>query len=251
MIKTIGAKTLIHATLRYDSGPSVVRNVIRALCSLSGSLRPKRHRFAEDSAGQPIGDIEKFLDSLDARPSFMLRGKRLDYDITMGRGDVLICDCYFKATPPSLVRTFMEAMASTGGAFGRACAWEELLHRNELVVKVDGGRLGTSHDFVGRDHSKFVPGLYWLVLLPQSLAEKHGVPLEQVVDAATEHVALGGGQHLFRFYDHPGDWHERTDAMDVLCKRLPGVFDINEVRRLFAGGCRDLSELTRMTRPWE
>ena len=241
---------MISATLIYETESVAARHVTRALFSLPEGLRPTRHSEEEDKAGRPIGDPAKFLDSRGPFPSYtLLRGKGFDYDIdNRPKGKLVIVDCYFKRTPPHLVRTFMEKMATTGPVFGRACTWEELLHRNQLVAKVG---LGTSLDFVGRDISKFVPGLYWLVLLPQSLAEKHGVPLEQVVDAAEEHVDLGNGQHLFRFYGRPEDWRERTRAMDGLCARLPGIFDINEVRRLFAGGCRDLSELTRMTRPWE
>lgn len=242
---------MISATLRYDSGASAARDAVRALLALPEGLRPTRHSEDEDKAGRPIGDPGEFLDSLADRPSYiLLRGKGFDYDI-LGDREPVVVQCYFNRTPPRLVRTFMERMATTGPAFGRACTWEELLHRNQLVVKVDGGRLGTSHAFIGRDHAKFVPGLYWLVLLPQSLAEKHGAPIEQVADAAREHAALGGGQHLFRFYDDPEDWREHADAMDALCARLPGVFDINEVRRIFADGCRDMDELIRMRRPWK
>ena len=241
---------MISATLRYDSGSSAARDVVRALLALPEGLRPTRHSEDEDKAGRPIGDPKEFLDSMADLPSYiLLRGRGFDYDIHGRQGSgLVVVHCYFNRTPPRLVRTFMERMAATGPAFGRACTWEELLHRNQRVARVG---LGTSYGFVGRDHAKFVPGLYWLVLLPQSLAEQHGVPLPEIAAAAMEHAELGDGQHLFRFYDRPEDWREHMDAMDALCARLPGVFDINEVRRIFADGCRDLSELTRMTRPWE
>ena len=239
---------MISATPRYDSGASAARDAVRALLALPEGLRPTRHSEDEDKAGRPIGDPEEFLESLADRLSYVLRrGRGFDYDI-LGGSEPVVVDCYFNRTPSRLVRAFMERMAATGPAFGWACTWEELLHRNQRVAKVG---LGTSYGFVGRDHSKFVPGLYWLVLLPQSLAEKHGVPIDQVADAAREHAALGDGQHLFRFYDDPEDWREHADAMDALCARLPGVFDINEVRRIFADGCRDIHELIRMRRPWE
>ncbi len=67
---------------------------------------------------------------------------------------------------------------------------------------------------------------------------------------AAEHVDLGGGQHLFRFHDHPEDWQERVDDMDDLCARLPGVFGVHEVRRLVAKGVKTFAELHDILRPW-
>ena len=134
--------------------------------------------------------------------------------------------------------------------FGYCCTWEELQNRNRVFVEIDGGRGGSSEGFYGQDISKYVPGLYWLTLLPKTLAELHGVPLGEVAKAAQDHVQLGGNMHLFRFYDDPDDWLERGDAINDLCARLPGVFNINDVRRLVAGGIKSFAELHNILRPW-
>ena len=129
---------MIFATLRYESESAAACHVTRALFSLPEGLRPTRHSEDEDKTGRPIGDPEEFLDSLDPLPSYtLLRGRGFDYDIdNQSKRKLVIVDCYFKRTPPRLVRTFMEEMASTRLAFARACTWEELLHRNQRVAKV-------------------------------------------------------------------------------------------------------------------
>ena len=239
----------IHARLELEPGLGSLRTLVRELCTLPDNLRATRHSQGEDEAGRAIDDIEQYLASLKGGP--LLRGKGTLYDISAPPDLPIICNCYFNTTPPSLVRTFMERMAALGTTvFGYACTWEELQHRNRIFAEIDGGKGGTSEGFYGTDISKYVPGLYWLTLLPEALAERHGVPLAEVSQAALEHVDLGGGQHLFRFHDHPEDWRKRTDAMDDLCARLPGVFDVHEVRRLVAKGVKTFAELHDILHPW-
>ena len=241
----------IHAGLELEPGLGSLRTLVRELCTLPDSLCATRHSQGEDEAGQAIDEVERYLASLKGGP--LLRGRGVLYDILapMRRSDLPIsCSCYFNATPPNLVRMFMERMAAIGILFGYACTWEEKQHRNRIFAEIDGGKGGTSEGFYGDDISKYVPGLYWLTLLPEALAERHGVPLAEVSQAALEHVDLGGGQHLFRFHDRPEDWRKRTDAMDDLCARLPGVFDVHEVRRLVAKGVKTFAELHALLDPW-
>ena len=87
----------------------------------------------------------------------------------------------------------------------------------------------TVESWVGRDPQKYVPGFYWLTLLPEALAKKHGVPFAAVEQVAQEHIELEGGQHFFRFYKRPEDWVE-TPAVTELCASLSGVFYIEKVK---------------------
>ena len=239
----------IHARVVLDPGLDSLRAAIRAMCALADVLRPMRYSQGEDRAGKAIGDVELYVASVKGGP--LLRGKGTLYDISAPPDLPILCNCYFNTTPPSLVRTFMERMAALGTTvFGYACAWEEKQHRNRIFAEIDGGKGGTSEGFRGTDISKYVPGLYWLTLLPEALAERHGVPLAEVSQAALEHVDLGSGRHLFRFHDRPEDWRKRTDAMDDLCARLPGVFDVHEVRRLVVKGVKTFAELHDILRPW-
>ena len=140
----------------------------------------------------------------------------------------------------------MERMAALEPVFGFAAAWDELRHRNQLKVSL---RIVIIEAFVGMDLSKYTPGLYWLTLLPEALAERHGVPLAKLEAASLEHVALGGGQRLFRFHDHPDAWRERADELDGLCADLPGIFDIADLRAQLVGVTEE-KDFDAIVNPW-
>ena len=206
-------------------------------------LRATRHSDGEDEVRRPIEDVSAPLGSI-------LWAEQANYHAWAPRGQVE-CTCEFKAKAALLVGAFMERMAALEPVFGFASAWDEYRHRNHLVSKIRyrSGVTGTSEQFIGRDTSKYVPGLYWLTLLPEALASRHDVPLAEVAKVALEHTRLAGGQHLFRFHERPEDWAERRQALDEVCASLPGVFNIADVKRLVAGVTDD-GELDRIVSPW-
>ena len=237
----------IWADLVFGSGRKTLRDVVAALCAVPEPLRAAGHCEGEDEVARPIGDVAEFLASLSSdRLTPILRAKRADYDISGTGHRPVKCLCELKVEP-SLAAGFMERMAAAlAPVFGFASAWGEYERRNGLDVRL---RVVRVQAFVGRDLSKFVPGLYWLTLLSEALAERHGVPLAEVERAALEHAAPGAGLHLYRFHDHPGDWRARADELDALCASLPGVFNIAEVRERLVGVTEE-KEFDEIVRPW-
>lgn len=218
----------IWAELHFSAESTTLRAIVGALCGLPGKLRPTHHSMGEGERRTPIGDVGRFLDSLSDGLGPFLRGRNAAYMVGTDGEKV---SCQLKVEPPLAV-AFLECMAAENPAFGFACAWEELVHRNQVVVKTS---VGTSETFLGRNLDKWIPGLYWLTLLPEALAERHGVPLAEVEAGALERASLGDGQRLFRFYDHPKDWCANSQTLDSLCASLPGVFDIAEARSELEG----------------
>lgn len=218
----------IWASLEFSAESAKLRPIVAALCGLPGKLRPTHHSMGEGERRTPIGDVGRFLDSLSGGLGPFLRGRNAAYMVGTDGEKV---SCQLKVEPPLAV-AFLERMASENPVFGFACAWEELLHRNQVVVKTT---VGTSNKFLGRNLAKWVPGLYWLTLLPEALAERHGVPLAEVEAEALEQMSLGNGQRLFRFYDHPEDWCANSRTLDGLCATLSGVFSIAEARSELEG----------------
>ena len=86
-------------------------------------------------------------------------------------------------------------------------------------------------------------------MLPESLAKQHGVSLSAVEKVAREHIELGAGQHLFRFYDRPEDWRS-TPAVAELCASLPGVFDVEKIKPQLTAA-KNFLELDAMLRNWK
>lgn len=238
---------MIWSTVVFNPGTDVLRAVVRALCEMPEPLRATRHRLGEDKVAQAIGDVGRFVGSLSADElAPMLRAKGADFDISAPGDKPVKCTCQFKARGIPLVRCFMERMAALKPVFGFAAPWDEYRHRNQLDVRLRPYRV---QEFVGRDLLKCVPGLYWITLLPDALAERHGVPLAEVERAALNRYSLDGGQRLFEFHDHPDSWRERVDELDGLCATLPGIFNIADLRARLVGVTEE-KEYEAIVDPW-
>jgi len=238
---------MIEAKLIFES--TALRPVVAALLSLPEVLRPRRHSVNEGDAGKVIQNADEFLHSLE-KPreplGFFLKGSKVLYDINPAVGKrPFTCNCWLQVSS-SIVQQFLVQMAIEHPIFGFACAPEEKNQRNRVVVKQG---INTIESWVGRDYQKYVPGFYWLTLLPDALAKKHRVPIPEVEKIAKEHLELEGGQHLFRFYDQPEDW-QSTDEVAKLCASLPGVFDVEKIRPQ-AEAAKNFLELDEMLGNWK
>ena len=228
---------MIWSTVVFDAG-TTLQAVIGALRALPDPLRTTRHSDGEDAVRRPIEDVSAPLGSI-------LWAEQASYHAWAPTGQVE-CRCEFKTRAAPLVGDFMERMAALKPVFGFASAWDEYRHRNQLDVRL---RIVRIQAFVGKDLTKYIPGVYWFTLLPDALTERHGVPLAKLEAAALEHVALGGGQRLFRFHDHPGAWRGRADELDGLCAALPGIFNIADVRARLVGVTEE-KEFDAIVDPW-
>ncbi len=109
--------------------------------------------------------------------------------------------------------------------------------------------MNTIESWVGRDPQRYVPGFYWLTLLSEALVKKHNVPLPTVEKVALEHIELGGGQHLFQFYERPEDW-QSSQGVAELTTVLPGVFDVEKIKPQLAAA-KNYLDLTAALERWK
>lgn len=244
---------MIQSTLEFHSAD--LRSIVAAFCTLPEGLRPTHHSFGENEVGKEILDAETFLASLSkAGLGPVLKGSSVTYDIGFFDGFVgseriksrsIICNCFLEVDP-AFAKKFLLHMAIARPVFGFACAQDERHQRNRVIVKQG---VNTIESWVGRDTQKYVPGFYWLTLLSEALAEKHGIPLSAVEKIALEHIKLQGGQHLFRFYERPDDW-KSTSAVSELCASLRGVFDVERIKPQFPTA-KNFLDLDAMLSKWK
>jgi len=192
---------MIEAGLEFQA--SARRLIVESFLALPGELRPTHESVNEDGADTRIRNYDKFLDAVMKRETgFFLKSSNVTYDVSLAGGRSIICNCFLDVDS-TLAKNFLIHMALAQPIFGFACAPEEREWRNRVVTKQG---VNTIESWVGRDTQKYIPGLYWLTLLPAALAEKHGIPLPVIDGVAIEHIKLEGDQHFFRFYEEPEDW---------------------------------------------
>ena len=222
--------------------------VMTAFATLPPPLRPT-HFSHEESIGSPSDriDDQKRLAAFVAKSKsgFFLLGPALTYSMRIAAGKPMVCDCFLDLEP-DLAKQFLSHFEPTRPLFGFACAPEEREHRNRVTIRQGANSI---QSWVGRDIEKYIPGFYWLTLLPEVLAVKHGVPLPAVEYVAREHIELSTGQHLFRFYDRPEDW-KATSAVAALCASLPGVFNVEKLKPRLAAA-KNFLELNTMLNAWK
>lgn len=236
---------MIDSTLEFPA--QALRTVVAAFLALPEGLRPTHHCVGEDDVGEPIHDRARQIETLAKRTSgFFLKGPRVTYDISLAGIKPIICNCFLEVEA-SLAKQFLMRMAAAQPIFGFACSRDERYQRNRVITRLDAKT--TVESWVGRDTQKYVPGFYWLTLLPDALAKQHGVPLLEVGKVAQEHLELEGGQHLFRFYERPEDWQMKSD-MTELCASLPGIFDVEKIKPQLSAA-KNFLELDSMLRVWK
>lgn len=236
---------MIEAGLEFDGD---VEPVLAVFAGLPPELRPAHFSHEEriNKDADRIDNQKRFADFISkGKSGFFLLGPAVTYSFRIASGRPLVCDCFLDVSP-ELVELFLEQMSKAHPIFGFACSSGERERRNRITVQQG---LNTVESWVGRDTRKYIPGFYWLTLLPEALAKQHGIPLSAVESAAKKHIALEGEQHLFRFYERPDDWQEASNV-DELCKSLPSVFAVEKVKSQLSTA-NSFLELNSLLREWK
>jgi hypothetical protein len=228
---------MIESRVEFETAD--LRAVVEVFCSLPEELRPTRYSLGEEEPDQPIVNSEKLLDSLAAAGlGPILKGEGVTYDVGFFDGYVgedrvksssIVCRCYLEREP-ALAEKFLLHIAAARPAFGYACLPEEHDHRHRLSKQASYGHQTAG---VGNDWRRYLPGVYWLTVIPSSLAEKHGLPLEKLRAEASNVQEPTSGVWVLRFFDHPDDWEKHAERLDRLCADIPGIFSIADARPAF------------------
>ena len=119
------------------------------------------------------------------------------------------------------ISKLMEFFSVEGIHYAMACEWDEWRYRNGLVKTIGNS---TIENWVGRDYRKYLPGLYWLNLIPQTLFEQLGIDQEKIVEAAYSSQSLNNSFILLKMYEMPQNWQNYAPDLDDLCEQESGIF---------------------------
>jgi hypothetical protein len=237
---------VIDVGAEFESGQ--LDQVVAALLAIPLPLRPQSFSSSETGRGESVDDAKTFAAFLrKSKSGFFLKRPGLVCSISIGGNkQPLTCNCFVELGADA-ARSVIEALAQARPRFASAASLEERDRRNRVSAKFG---INNVEAWVGRDVARYVPGLYWLTLLPRTLSEAHGLSLEQLRAQAREHVALEGDQDLFRFYDDPGDWAANQERVAQLYRQNAGIFDVEKVKPLLSSA-KNWLEFTGLVRQWD
>lgn len=189
---------------------------ISILKSLPVGLRPIAYSEAED---EPRFNIDLTQVNRIENIRGCLWATDCEYDISLnpnGSFSIFISDAESEG-----IEQMMRDFCSLEIEFGYACHSDERWHRNRIIQKKD---YGINEAWVGRDYNKYLPGLYWITLIPNYLIRKFGIEVNEIRDLADKFEIKSNGNIFARFYDDPDQWQARAEAIDSWCARTPGCF---------------------------
>lgn len=189
---------------------------ISILTNLPVSLRPVVYSEAEDELRVNI-DLTKINCIEDIRGCLWAQDCEYDIYVNMDRSFSIFISNDESEEIEQMMRDFSELEIE----FGYACHSDERLHRNRIIQKKE---YGTLESWVGRDYNKYLPGLYWITLIPNCLIKKFGIDVDEIRDLADKFEIKSNGNIFARFYDDPDQWQARAEAIDSWCARTPGCF---------------------------
>ena len=139
----------------------------------------------------------------------------------------------------------MRNLVDHGLGFGLIAEWEEYIHRNQYVHPLPSDQVQA---WVGRDLSKYLPGLYWTNILSIELAKKYHIE-KSPLPVETKAFDFGRSHLACRLFNRPGDWASYAGQIDTYCENNSRIFSLRRVHGQLRKASNYL-ELVRQLKNW-
>lgn len=118
-------------------------------------------------------------------------------------------------------KAIFSRIASIPINYAYGCRYEERKHQNRIVSKKT---YGTEEVWVGRDYQRYLPGLYWLNIVPISLLRAHGIDVDKLKSVSLLCQLIEDRNYFIQLYPTSDNWKERAEEIDAWRKATSGVF---------------------------
>lgn len=219
--------------------------------SLSSKVRPKW--FSSEETGKHsinIDDTPSFLEFVSKnRFGFFLFGDSARYNL-VSRQSESFCTISIDSITDSLKESdavnIFETLAGNGLAFALAAHVDEYLHRNRYLRTI-----GLNHfeGWVGRDLSKYLPGVYWLTVVLTN--NTSGLPgAAAYITDISNTIQIADGAWLIKAYENADEWAKYAEQIDSWCAEQPSVFSIRRIKQQL-DTAENIGVLSRMVSYWK
>jgi hypothetical protein len=216
------------------------------LSELPDGISPLRFSSDENAtrAGDLVSDRNRFGKFVREEASgFFLYASRATYSFRRVSPDAYVANI---SGISSIESRFLLSSLAVFSCFAFACESGEYEHRNLLSKSAAYGQ----HEvWVGRDWKKYIPGLYWMVLISEALAEAHGISIDLLKSNAVELEQPAPGMWILKFFDRAESWRENARRIDSLIASMDGIFSIEMARNEFASA-GNFIEASNVARRW-
>ena len=187
--------------------------------------------------------IENKSCPVDLTGGYFLHAKSATYSINTLEDASLFIEC----SNDDVAKILVDQFANCRVHYAFACEFDERVHQNRISVKKN---YGIDEQWVGRDYKKYLPGIYWLNLVPKSMLEHNGVDINSVKAVSFIFREVGNDSYLFQLYPNSSDWLEHTKSIDAWRLNTHGVF-FKKAAEMALKEASNFLEASDATREWK
>ena len=221
--------------------------LIDSLLGLPMNLRPRLFSFEEHVTDKKNSVDNHILFNAflkEAASGFFLFSDKLVYQFLIAK-DIDIRLLIHGAVKDDVI-LLLRKLSNCLPEFAYASNTREYKHRNILSKHAPYGYESAK---VGNDYQQYLPGLYWITVIPSKLIQRHNIPLEKIRAAAIKSEELTNGVWIFTFFNNPDEWKTYAKSIDQLCGKIPGIFSIKNVHKDFKNA-KTFIETSKVTYAW-
>ncbi|MBT9446204.1 MAG: hypothetical protein IV086_10935 [Hyphomonadaceae bacterium] len=181
-------------------------------------VRPSLMSSEEEGLRIGVSRPDEVIRLVESSAAF-LWAPRCSYQITsVPNGTISV---FAWASDFVVIDQVFHSLARLDVLFGFACAEDERKHRNWISRRM---KYGVHEGWVGRDFRKYLPGLYWLTVIPRGMQEALGLHVSHLTQVAEEALLQGEKNWLLRLYENPLEWENAATHIDEWCFNTAGCF---------------------------
>lgn len=181
---------------------------------------------------------------------FFVHAENCCYDMSLGSTSPHELKVYIEDSEMDIswAVDLFHRMHRLGAIYGFCCQLEEQDYRNKLVCalpKMDG----RYEAWVGRDISKYIPGLYGITYISSEQITEKQLDTSLLLSNAESSYEYEDSSILFVFFSNLANWSQYTAKLDSLCNEVEGIFSNYEVARQ-AESLNEFWQLHELFRKW-
>lgn len=208
--------------LEIKIAASELPDLVARLAVQPDAVRPNEIAVDEESARKPISsdDLRDIRLLVAQYPSgFALYGSASEYHLS--HPDTGDCSLFALIVDDQTARSTLRDLANLNLLYGYACRPDERARRNRIVAQK---KYGAHEAWVGRDYRKWLPGVYWINVVPSELLKCHGLRIEEFNSIARYIELIENRNYLIELYASSDQWVSNSDIIDHWCEGHSGVF---------------------------
>ncbi len=203
--------------------------------------KPKESDIALEDSEQ----VQSFL--IRHSEGFFMHSNRGLYDVSLYEGTFSTV-CFFSNgdLKEECISNILNAYASADAEFGYAADEQEYEYRNRIKLDISGSEV---ESWVGRDLTRYLPGLYYFTLISHRQVEQKSVDTETLKVNALSCTEVSDKATLYKFYDNSTQWESFKSKIDQLCRLNKGIFSKDDVEEV-ALKASNVMDFIMKTRQW-